>query len=150
MALKNFTCTLPAFFIKPHPQGAPNLELATLGVDVEKGSILDLREMAGPGECSIPIELSPIRKRTGLPRRESWTGVGTLRGVGTVERIRLASFHARSEEPARRADCEMDKQQLAYAALQQQTSELSRERDQLQTDFLNLQRQMASLMADRD
>uniref|UniRef100_A0ACB8F0F9 Uncharacterized protein n=1 Tax=Sphaerodactylus townsendi TaxID=933632 RepID=A0ACB8F0F9_9SAUR len=91
--------------------------------------------MAGPGECSIPIELSPIHKGTGLPRRESWTRVGTLHRVG---------------EPVRRADRKMDKQQWAYAALQQRTSELSRERDQLRTNLLTLQHQVASLMDDRD
>uniref|UniRef100_A0ACB8EMH8 Uncharacterized protein n=1 Tax=Sphaerodactylus townsendi TaxID=933632 RepID=A0ACB8EMH8_9SAUR len=121
----------------------------TVYTEIRK-SMNDLLGMAGPGECSIPIEFSLIHEGTRLPRHESWTRVGTLHGVGTVERIRLTSFLARSEEPVRWADHEMDKQQQAYAALQQRTSELSRERDQLRTNLSTLQRQVASLMADRD
>uniref|UniRef100_A0ACB8F7V5 Uncharacterized protein n=1 Tax=Sphaerodactylus townsendi TaxID=933632 RepID=A0ACB8F7V5_9SAUR len=89
-------------------------------------------------------------RRNWPPSSRVMDGVGTFCRVGTVERIRLTSFLARSQEPVRRADREMDKQLWAYAALQQWTSELSHERDQLRTDFSNLQHQVLLLMADRD
>uniref|UniRef100_A0ACB8FFT6 Uncharacterized protein n=1 Tax=Sphaerodactylus townsendi TaxID=933632 RepID=A0ACB8FFT6_9SAUR len=67
-----------------------------------------------------------------------------------VERFRLTTFLAESQEPEQGATREMDKQCRAYAALQLRSSELSKERDQLRADLSTLQRQVASLMAGRD
>uniref|UniRef100_A0ACB8EU76 Uncharacterized protein n=1 Tax=Sphaerodactylus townsendi TaxID=933632 RepID=A0ACB8EU76_9SAUR len=70
--------------------------------------------------------------------------------MGTVERLHLTTFLARSQELARRVTREADKQQRAYAALQLRTTELQLERDQLRADLSTLQTQVAALMADRD
>uniref|UniRef100_A0ACB8GG36 Uncharacterized protein n=1 Tax=Sphaerodactylus townsendi TaxID=933632 RepID=A0ACB8GG36_9SAUR len=110
----------------------------------------DLRSMAGRGEYSTPADLSSIERGDAPLQCESWTGVGTLHQVGTIQRFRLMTFLAESQDPEQGRNRERDEQRQADPALQLRSSKLSRERDQVRTDLSILQQQVASLMAERN
>uniref|UniRef100_A0ACB8F165 Uncharacterized protein n=1 Tax=Sphaerodactylus townsendi TaxID=933632 RepID=A0ACB8F165_9SAUR len=77
-------------------------------------------------------------------------GVGTLRKDVDGERACLATLLTKSQALGSGSNCEADKQRCAYEALRLRSEEVSRERDQLQSDLSDLQQQVVFLMAERE
>uniref|UniRef100_A0ACB8E671 Uncharacterized protein n=1 Tax=Sphaerodactylus townsendi TaxID=933632 RepID=A0ACB8E671_9SAUR len=77
-------------------------------------------------------------------------GVGILRKDVDGERAHLATLLTKSQALGSGSKCEVDKQQRAYEALQLWSEEVTRERDQLQSDLSDLQQQVVYLMAEQE
>uniref|UniRef100_A0ACB8E6Z5 Uncharacterized protein n=1 Tax=Sphaerodactylus townsendi TaxID=933632 RepID=A0ACB8E6Z5_9SAUR len=95
--------------------------------------------MRDPGEVAY----------TRVSGRDTHT-VGTLRKDVDGERARLATFLAKSQELGSGSNCEADKQQRAYEALELWSEEVTQERNQLPSDLSDLRQQVAFLMAKRE
>uniref|UniRef100_A0ACB8G4E7 Uncharacterized protein n=1 Tax=Sphaerodactylus townsendi TaxID=933632 RepID=A0ACB8G4E7_9SAUR len=77
-------------------------------------------------------------------------GVGTLREYVDGEQAHLVTFLAKSQALGSGSNHEADKQQCAYKELQLRTEEVPQERDQLQSNLLDLLQQVAFLMTKRE